>query len=346
MGLLTSYGANNFILETDYNYRCNQIESGVPEVTVELLSGTPQIAIRQWWHAFIEETASFKYVGMSYSAAQDCADEIRSTLTINRYPWTFGSYLSSVSSGLSTTNYMLYGWHKGTSTPVCESEIKLQKHGNGCMYDVVVNARCTTENYDTSSNVLDINNKPLLNIVNSLPGWSEDCQLSGKHFDAASISNITIVVAPTQTVEFELMAENLYTTNPNSLSGFELSNWYKATVDSYAQVKYEGMTKTACRTLYNALNSTNGWYLSAHPWEYKERYAGGHITFEWQQNNDVTTWQCFNTYKAIENESGMFTAELTLHAQDITMTSDPSNFTPQSYPSFWASKVPGLANYL
>lgn len=39
MGALTSYGAENFVMLEDYNFKFNSIEQGQPEVAVEL-SGT------------------------------------------------------------------------------------------------------------------------------------------------------------------------------------------------------------------------------------------------------------------------------------------------------------------
>jgi hypothetical protein len=36
MGLLRTYGAENFVLTEDYSVRFNQVDCGVPEVTVDL----------------------------------------------------------------------------------------------------------------------------------------------------------------------------------------------------------------------------------------------------------------------------------------------------------------------
>lgn len=52
-----------------------------------------------------------------------------------------------------------------------ESEVRLEKR-SGCMYDVVVNAKCTTINYDKQNNALNINNKPLYAVVSGLAGWN------------------------------------------------------------------------------------------------------------------------------------------------------------------------------
>lgn len=264
MGALTTYGAENFVLTEDYSYRFNQIECGQPEATVELsgsgLSAVPVVTIAQWWRAVMEERASFRYIGMDYSTAKNCANTMRSSMTFLTYPWEFGEYLSGT--------HLLYGWHKGTPTPTLESEVRLE-HRAGSMYDVVVNAKCTTVNYDKAGRALATGSRPLADEVAHVPGWSTANQLSGVHFDAASASNITLLVAPTKTVQYELVAPKLVTSKPGNLSGFTIDDWYRATTDQYAQVRYEGMTKAACRSLFSSLNSTTGWYLSAHPWEYK-----------------------------------------------------------------------------
>lgn len=168
-------------------------------------------------------------------------------------------------------SYLLYGWHKSIPTPTLESEVRLE-HNAGCMYDVVVNAKCTMINYDKAGDALQTGSRPLAGAVYHLPGWTSTHQLSGVHFDAASARNITLVVAPTKNVEFELVAPRLITSKPGNLSGFTIDDWYRATTDQYAQVRYEGMTKAACRSLFSTLNDTTGWYLETHPWEYGWNY--------------------------------------------------------------------------
>lgn len=111
----------------------------------------------------MEERAGFKYIGMDYDTAQSCANSLRTSLTITSYPWACGKYLYN--------GNLLYGWHKGTGTPTIESEVRVEKHA-GCMYDVVVNAKCTTTNYDKHSNALNITNRPLYTVVSGLAGWS------------------------------------------------------------------------------------------------------------------------------------------------------------------------------
>lgn len=275
MGLLTTYSATNFVLEGDYNLRCNQIECGLPSVSVEVDGqGNKQVVIAQWWRAMIEEVASFRYIGMTYSAAQACATAMRSRFTFNQPRWDYGFYVED--------NELLFGWHKGTSTPVLESEVRLEKQGNSRMYSVVVNAKCTTENYDKGGRALDLSVRPLQTALSGLPGFTSSTTLHGEHFDAAGADNISILVAPTNTTKFELVAENLLTKSAAE-DTLTISNWYKATTDQYAQVKYEGMTRNACLNLYTALNNTSsGWYLSFHPWKYQ-------ATMHTQ--GDVTTWE-------------------------------------------------------
>ena len=210
------------------------------------------------------------------------------------------------------------------------------------MYEVVVNAKCTTENYTDDGNALNLNNKPLYGIVSNLAGWNDTPQLDGVNFSAAGSDNISLVVAPTRNVTFELVGEKLVTTNPEAIGELTIDDWYKATIDSYAQVRYEGMTKAACRALFSSLNSVSGgWYHQAHPWE----YTCENNTLKWKENTNVTTYQCLNDYKATQDDSGLFTAELTLHCQETIMTKSPSQLGPFSWPSVWSS-VPGLSNYL
>lgn len=132
------------------------------------------------------------------------------------------------------------------------------------MYDVIVDARAETENYVTRGDPVG-NGAPLGNKLNSIAGYGNSPVLSGEHFDAAGADNIVIVNAPTRTTQFELVGEDIYTTRVSSDLSVHLvkSNWYKATTDFYAQVQYQGMTRAACKSLYNSLavKSSSGWYL-------------------------------------------------------------------------------------
>lgn len=277
---------------------------------------------------------------MSYQAAQNCAAAMRQTLTYTKYPWLYGAYLSGQD--------MLYGWYKGVGTPTLDSSVTVQKHGTGCMYDVVVDARAEYENYTTDGDPTG-SDSPLGNKLNSIAGYSASPQLSGEYFDAAGADNIVMVNAPTRTTNFELVAEDITTTRISSdLSvHYVKSNWYRATTDFYAQVQYQGMTRAACKSLYNSLavKSSSGWYLSSNPWVLSAWFDHSNLHIEWRQNADVTTWQCLNDYTAREDESGMFTAELTLHSQQIEMTDSPQSYTPPGWPAAW-NNVPALTDYL
>lgn len=136
----------------------------------------------------MEETAGFKYIGMDYATAKSCANYLRSKLTISIYEWQFGWYIDN--------NIFQYGWYKSYSTPTLDSEVRIEQR-SGCMYDVVVDAKCISTNYSTSSNATSTSSRPLYTAVSSIPGWSSTITLHGKHFDAASASNISLVVAPT-----------------------------------------------------------------------------------------------------------------------------------------------------
>lgn len=173
----------------------------------------------------MDETAGFKYIGMDYATAKSCAAYLRTALTCLNYDWEFGWYIQN--------NTFQYGWHKSIATPMLESEIRIEQR-SGCMYDVVVNAKYTSTNYSSSPNALDTGTRPLYDSISSLPGWSSAVTLTGHHFDAASASNISLVTAPTQTVAFELVGQNIVTSDPQAQSGLSIDNWYRATTDQYA----------------------------------------------------------------------------------------------------------------
>lgn len=277
---------------------------------------------------------------MNYQTAQNCATAMRQTLTYTKYPWLYGSYLSG--------HDMLYGWYKGVGTPTLDSSVTVQKHGTGCMYDVVVDAHAEYENYTTDGDPTG-GDAPLGNKLNSIAGYSTSPQLSGEYFDAAGADNIVMVNAPTRTTKFELVAEDITTTRISSDLSVQYvkSNWYRATTDFYTQVQYQGMTRAACKSLYNSLavKSSSGWYLSSNPWVLSAWFDHSNLHIEWRQKPDVTIWQCLNDYTAREDESGMFTAELMLHSQQVEMTDSPQSYTAPSWPAAW-NNVPALTDYL
>ena len=340
--LKSTYDASNFVLTQDYSHKFNQIDVGKPEARVEYDPDTQTTSVElvSWKRGMVQETAGFKYVGMDYATAKSCANHLRSVLTLNVYEWAFGWH--------EENGNKVYGWYKNYATPTLESEVSLQQRNGGCMYDVVVNAKFTSLQYSSTPDATDINSKPLHDVLVNLAGWSSAVPLSGVHFNAASADNISLIVAPTKNVTFELVGQKIFTTDTQAESGYSIDDWYRATTDWYAQVKYEGMTKAACRTLFSSLNSTNGWYMSYHPWVYGKTYDAveGKWVLGWSEDATTTLYQCLNDFKAIEDESGMFTCELTLHAQRIEMTTSPSSYTAPSYPSFWSTKIPGMGNFL
>lgn len=342
--LLTSYDARNFVLLDDYKMRLNSLDVGQPEVAV-VLSGNsqPTVAFVTWKRGVMHESCRFQYVGMDYDTAQDCADSMRSRFQYSKPTWQYGAYMDG--------GNLLYGWHQGTALPALDTNVTVQKHGTGCMYDVLVDAQAEVETYTRGGFADATGTRPVYNALTGVPGWSATEQLSGEHFDAAGADNIVLVNAPSRNVSYELVAENLFTTKISSDGEVVLvkDNWYRRTVDSYAQVKYEGLTKTACRNLYSSLSKFNssGWYGQQHPWElsawWQQAGTGWQLHIEWVQNTSVTSWQCLNDYSARQEEGGLWTAELMLHAQQVSMTTQADN--SYSWPSEW-SNIPGLAAYL
>lgn len=154
----------------------------------------------------MEETAGFSYIGMNYATAKNCANYLRNLLTQQIYVWEFGWYIEN--------DIFQYGWHKSYATPTLDSDIRIEQRNGGCMYDVVVNARCVSTNYSTAANATSTGSRPLYDSIANLPGWSSNPTLHGEHFNAASADNISLIVAPTQTVKFELVGQNIVTSDP------------------------------------------------------------------------------------------------------------------------------------
>lgn len=340
--LQTSYGANNIEITQDYSYRFNQIDVGEPVVDVSTNQTTGQVSVTcsSWKRAVMVETAGWKYIGMDYTTAKTCANAMRSALTFAVAPWEYGYYMKN--------NALQFGWHAGSTTPTLESDVRVQQRNGGCMYDVIISARCTTENYTKEASAISTGSRPLYSQLQHIAGWNSTVTLTGTHFDAASARNIRIVSAPTNKVSFELIGQKLITSDSSSMTGLSIDDWYRATTDQFAQVRYEGMTKTACRDLFSSLNGTNGWWLKFHPWIYTVTYNQSTQKFVLGWTEDTNTWvyQCLNDFKATQDSSGLFTAEVTLHAQQQAMTKTPNSYTPPAYPAFWSSKLPGLSNYL
>lgn len=341
--LLTSYGAQNFVLLDDYKMRFNSIKVGQPEVAVLLSGNVASVQTVTWKRGIMEESCRFSYIGMSYDAAQNCAASMRSLLTFWSPTWIYGDYLSG-------GNWLL-GWHHGFETPKLESGITVQRHGSGCMYDVVVDARYTAEEYTTGGYAGAATSQLLRSTLAYIPGFNSSPPLSGTHFDTAGADNIVLVSAPQRRIDFELVGQDIYTTKKEtSISGWSLTSgdWYRATIDSTCQVRYEGMTRSACQSLYNSLNRQDGWYLSSHPWELSAYFTPNttQLNIGWVKNENVRSWQCLNDYTATEGDGGMFAAELTLHATEEDMTNNPHTYTPPSaWPGIW-NKIPGLSAYL
>ena len=170
---------------------------------------------------------------------------------------------------------------------------------------------------------------------------------NGTYYSAAYTDNIVLLSAPTYRREFELLGADITTIVPSgqSITGYSFPLWYKARTTYQAQVKYVGMTRSACRNLFNNLNTTTGWWYAYHPYEYKAVAAtGGGFSMDWVENTQVTLYQCLNEFTAKPVGGGLWEVELSLTQWDDKYTKNPNEtFTP-SWPSVW-SNVPGLSNY-
>ena len=331
----------------DYKMRLNSLDVGQPEVAVVLSGdGEPTVTFVTWKRGVMHESCRFKYVGMDFDTAQDCADAMRSRFQYTKPTWQYGLYVEG--------GDILYGWHQGAQLPSMDTNVTVQKHGTGCMYDVLVDAQAEIETYTRGGYADAAGTRPVHDALTAVPGWSDAEPLSnGVHFNAAGADNITLVNSPSRNVSYELVAEDLYTTRISSDGEVHLvkDNWYRRTVDSYAQVKYEGLTKAACRSLYSSLATFNsgGWYGQQHPWELSAWFEQGQTSsdwqlhIEWRPNYGVTSWQCLNDYTARQGDGGLWTAELMLHSQQVSMTTSADN--SYRWPQEW-NNVPGLAAYL
>ena len=213
---------------------------------------------------------------------------------------------------------------------------------------MVVQAKHTQKFYSTSISGNNVTgSRPLYDFVTGLAGWSDSSTPpNGTYYSAASSDNIVLVKAPTYNREFELLGADITTVVPDgsSLTGYSFPLWYKARTTYQAQVKYVGMTRSACRNLFNSLNGTSGWWYAYHPYEYKAVASGGTVSMDWVQNNNVTLYQCLNEFTAKPVGGKLWEVELSLSQWADKYTKNPNeSFTP-SWPSVW-SRVPGLSNY-
>ena len=155
---------------------------------------------------------------------------------------------------------------------------------------------------------------------------------------------MTIVQAPSRTRSWEIAGQDIWPEGSGALSNVSFPIWYRCTDDYRCIVKYEGLTLSACRSFYNSLNTTTGWYLSSHPYKYD--YSVPTKTFRWIQDDQHTKWQCLNEFRATKGRGNMWTVELQLHAQVEQYNRNPSYVNNWSWPNVWRNNIPGLSAYL
>lgn len=338
---MTTWGADNLVIETDYAVRFNEVVVGNPEVTVDpptTAGGSPAVSVASWYRFACEETARWRYVGMDDATAQSCANSMRAALTFSVPVWEYGAYVLN--------NQLYYGYHVGSSEPQLNSNVTVLKHGDGELYYVDVDARVNSEEYSRNPNLYSNLSTRLKTFLGSLTGWSTypSGWTNGVSKSAAGADNIVLIQAPSVSRRFEIAGADIFGASAADWQTMTLPVWYKYT-DTYAcQIKYTGMTRAACTALANSLNSTSGWYLAVHPWVYS--YDATHGTFAWTQDQSVTTYQCLNEFRAVKSDANMWTAELNLCVENVGYMLNTGTAPAYSWPSLWGTNIPGLAQFL
>ena len=343
----TTWGSSNLVIEQDYSIKFNEIESGEPELYIEIQpQGSQQnnvVKIVNWYHATRTESAIWRWIGMDYTTAMSCANQTRLLLTFQKSTWEWGIYMDN--------GVVKQGWYSAAVTPTLESSVAIVKNSIGDMYDVVVHARATGDIYGLLPNLnIHGSTRPLANALQQVTGWNTSVTpTNGNYFTSASADNIVLVTSPTYNREFEIVGVNYNGLVPDEQSptGYSWPIWYKVRTTYQCQVKYTGMTRQACTNLFNALNGTSGWWHLYHPYEYKaQAKQGGGVEFVWAEDTRTNLYQCLNEYKAHPMDGGnLWEAELSLTLWDDSYTDQPNApFTP-TWPAEWG-RVPGLSTFL
>ena len=340
---LTTWDRNNLIITKDYSFRFSVVETGEPRLYIKLAKNQQQqddVSIVQWWHGKAEETAAWKWVGMDYDTAMDCADYARNLLTYTNWVWEYGAHVEN--------GAVVVGWFKWVYSPQLDSSIQVVKHGNGDLYDVEVNAKVITDDYSLTPNGTNVTGSRIL--ASTLPhidGWNLSPTPNGKYFTSASADNIVLVAAPTWKRKFDITGVDLSTIVPNgqTLSGYTFSTWYKERTTYSCQLKYTGMTREACKNLFNSLNSTTGWWKKYHPsiWYFDMTNK----EFVWQEQTQIWMYQCLNEFNAhpTSTDGRLWEAELSLTQWSESYTTNPNATWTPTWPAEWAN-IPALSNYL
>ena len=246
MGALNSYGAQNLVITKDYSLRFNEIIASEPELYIKIQPSDSEeqnvVEITTWYRGESVETAGWKYVGMDYTTAQSCANAMRQLLTYFAYEWEYGIHLENGS--------VVLGWYKtSASTYVMDSDVAVVKDDEGGLFTVEVQAHMSNVGYSKTLGINVAVSRPLADVLHSLDGWNTSTNpTNGRYFSSASASNIRIVNAPSYTREWEIVGvdESIVVPDGQSITGYSFPIWYKVRTTYQCQVKYVGMTRTAC----------------------------------------------------------------------------------------------------
>jgi len=193
--------------------------------------------------------------------------------------WEYGPHLEN--------GDLVVGWYVGATTPKLESDVQIQKTGSGSLYDVVISAKMTQEQYSATPGINITGTRPLADLLPYVSGFYDSENPKGKYYTSAGSENIDIVSGPTVHREFQLLGADITAVIPNnqSLTGYTFPLWYKEKRTYQCEVKFVGMTRAACANLFSSLNTSSGglWH-QFQEYEYKfvatqgQRYGG---RFDW-----------------------------------------------------------------
>ena len=109
---------------------------------VRATGGGWTVGWKTWYKATCVSSASFRYIGMTRTAAEACAAAMTTKFTRLKPAWQFQRYQES--------DLWWMGWRQQQAqVPVLDSNIRVV-HEQGAMYSVTVECNCTDEKFTTT----------------------------------------------------------------------------------------------------------------------------------------------------------------------------------------------------
>lgn len=146
--LYTTYSDANKQMGMGKTQRVTSTACDNPQYTIQKqANGQLSCFFTTWYHLVCVSTAQYSYVGMTRTAAEQCAADMTTKFTRQKPIWKYEIYYNP------TLSVNLAGWHTlstdisaGRYTPVLESNINVV-HDQGAMYHVDVDVECIDEVY-------------------------------------------------------------------------------------------------------------------------------------------------------------------------------------------------------